>query len=161
MTRQAQRMNNWLSSHLGGMFFMLEVVFNEQTSLHNEILQTLNEITHKLDELDHSIESCIDHQNTESLPSVSYNSQKEITLNCTTPQAQCCAQLLVHFDQLIQQYDRLWLLNEIDRKEYQKAIRHWTLSVSRTLNECHQCYRHLRQRIIAQNQFSDNAPPEK
>ncbi len=172
MSSQAQTMKIWLSSNLGGMFFMMEVVFSEKAEFYDEVLKTMDDITKKLNDLDASIQVCIDEQTSNKQgtrtqlitgmnPSVRYNNSKEMVLHCTTPQIQCCTRLLLHYDQLVQWYDRQWLLREMTRKEHQVEIAQWTARISKVLHDCYQQYRLLRMKVMADPTEKQKTPQDK
>ncbi len=155
MTHRAQSMHLWLSSSLSGMFFMLEIIYSKQDSMHLKIQDTLEAISKILNELDTEIQCAVENSKLQlpddhkQKPSVNYHNKKQINLSCTTPQNQYCAQLLTHFDQLIQLTDRLWFLTVITRKQHQEIVHRWTLTVSHRLNDCQKVYRELKDMITA------------
>ncbi|WP_252180154.1 hypothetical protein [Endozoicomonas sp. 4G] len=153
-TRQAQSMKNWLTHNLGGMFYMLEVVFRDKPELDASLTQTINEISEAFDDLDDDLLVCLDEQEQKKLPydnvSLKYSNPKNISVECSTPQLLCCQQLLNHFDQIVQVFDKQWLLKEITRQEHQQNILAWMQKVSKVLFECNKKYRSVRHQVMAQ-----------
>ena len=113
-TRQAQSMKHWLTHNLGGMFYMLEVVFRDKPELDESVSQTINEIAEAFDDLDDDLLVCLEAQDKKKLPhnnvNLKYSNPKNVSVECSTPQLLCCQQLLNHFDQVVQAYDKQWLL---------------------------------------------------
>ena len=146
MSRQAQRIYHWVYARIGEMFFMMEVVYAQHSQLHDAITEKQEAISQKLDQLDQLLQnraSELQDQIQDDKQSFDSGSSRMITLNCTTPQSQCCAPLLIHFDQLVLLYEQLWLLGLLTRKEAMSAINQWTLTVSETLYECQRLFQEL------------------
>lgn len=161
MTRQAQSMNNWLTKRLGGMFFMLEVVFSENESMHDSVMEAIDRITKELQQLETSLQNYLSEQ--PEIPSskarISYSAPKDIVINCTTPQARCCVSLLKNYDQLVQYCDRQWLLGSCNREQSRKTIWDWTATISHKINDCSEHYRQLREQML-QNQHLTKDPSD-
>ena len=152
-TRQAQSMKNWLTDNLGGMFYMLEVVFRDKPELGKSVSQTINEIAEAFDDLDDELLVFIEEQEQKKLPynnvSLKYSNPKNVSVECSTPQLLCCQQLLNHFDQVVQAFDKQWLLRQISRQEHQQNILNWMQKVSKVLFECNKKYRSVRHQVMA------------
>ena len=153
-TRQAQSMKNWLTHNLGGIFYMLEVVLQDKPELGKSVSQTINEIVEAFDDLDDDLLACIEEQNQKKPPhnhvSLKYSNPKNVSVECSTPQLLCCQQLLNHFDQVVQAFDKQWLLRQISRQEHQQNILNWMQKVSKVLFECNKKYRSVRHQVTAQ-----------
>ena len=146
MSRQAQRIYQWVYARIGEMFFMMEVVYAQNPRLQETVTEKQEAISQKLNQLDQLLQSRtseLQGQIQDDQQSFDAGSSRTITLNCTTPQSQCCAPLLIHFDQLILMYEQLWLLGLLTRKEAMNAIDQWTLTVSETLYECQRLFEEL------------------
>ncbi|MCW7553706.1 hypothetical protein NX722_13920 [Endozoicomonas gorgoniicola] len=160
-TRQAQSMKNWLTHNLGGMFYMLEVVFRNKPELDEPVRQTINEIVEAFDDLDDDLLVCIEEQDRKKLPhnniNLKYSNPKNVSVECSTPQLLCCQQLLNHFDQVVQAFDKQWLLKQISRQEHQQNIMTWMQKVSKVLFECNKKYRSVRHQVMDQ---TDTIPAE-
>ena len=153
-TRQAQSMKHWLTHNLGGMFYMLEVVFRDKPELDESVTQTINEISEAFDDLDDDLLVCLEEQDRKKLPhnnvNLKYSNPKNVSVECSTPQLLCCQQLLNHFDQMVQAFDKQWLLKQISRQEHQQNILNWMQKVSKVLFECNKKYRSVRHQVMTQ-----------
>ena len=157
ISKQAQRIQNWVQARIGEMFFMMEVVYTQHPQMQEAINKEQEKIIGKLDQLIKLLKDRASELHTQ-IPSDKYyfdgGTPKVITLNCTTPQSQCCVPLLIHFDQLMLMYEQLWLLQLLTRKEAINAFKQWTLVVSETLHDCHQLYLRLQNQIKNQSKKS-------
>lgn len=163
-TRQAQSMKHWLTHNLGGMFYMLEVVFRDKPELDASVTQTINEISEAFDDLDDDLLVCIEEQDQKKLPhnnvNLKYSNPKNVSVECSTPQLLCCQQLLNHFDQIVQAFDKQWLLKQISRQEHQQYILTWMQKVSKVLFECNKKYRSVRHQVMAQAEHAESVNGE-
>ena len=159
-TRQAQSMRNWLTDNLGGMLYMLEVVFMEQQAVSESVSQALNDILSAFDDLDDELLACIEDQEKMPLPDqkirLKYSSPKTLSVECSTPQLLCCQQLLCHFDQVVQGFDRQWLFNQISRKKHRQQVLHWMQKVSAVLFECNKIYRSVRHQALSHSESEND-----
>ena len=145
-SNQAQRIHHWVHTRIGEMFFMTEVVYAQHPHMQEAITKKQEIIIHKLDQLDQRLQNRTSElyaQIQEDKQSFDAGTPKTITLNCTTPESQCSAPLLIHFDQLVLMYERLWLMRLLTRKEAVNVIEQWTLVVSETIHDCQQLYLQL------------------
>ena len=157
MSRQAQRIHNWVHARIGEMFFMMEVVYSEHPHMQGAIAEKQEEIINRLDQLDQLLQvrtSELHGQIPDDKQSFDAGISKTITLHCTTPQSQRCAPLLIHFDQLVLMYEQLWLLGLLTRKEARNAIEQWTLVVSEALHDCQKLYLQLQYKTKRQDKNS-------
>lgn len=153
-TRQAQSMKRWLTDNLGGMFYMLEVVFSMNPELNESVSGTINEITDALDDLDDELLASLQEQVAKRSPdsgvSLKYSQPKAVSVECSTPQLRCTGQLLQHFDMLVQEFDRQWLMQQLSRQEHQEALLSWMRKVSKVLFDCNRKYRAIRHQVMTQ-----------
>ena len=147
---------------LKNILFMLEVVYRENSELHDLAEMAMQQIIDLLEELDTELLRAID-----ALPiilntniTVEYSHPKNIEMSCTTPQAQHYITLLQNFDLLVQQCDLLWLTKQWEREESREPIRYWSRAISRGLYRCAGFFLPLRRKYIEFQKLQHNTDDE-